>query len=975
MGKAYWRSLEELSRTPEFQHKLAQEFPGLAEELTDPRTRRDFLKVMAASLGLVGLASCRWPKETILPFAGRPEGRVPGVPQQYATAMSLFGNALGLLVTSYDGRPIKVEGNPLHPESQGAAHLWAQASVLELYDPDRSQTVALRQAGQRVVSQWPDFRAETEKARQTLAASGGEGLWVLADGTPSPTRRRLRAQLEEAFPRSRWVDWDPLVRWSEQEGLLLATGRRASVWLALEQARVVACFGDDVLQRHPQAVSNARGYAAGRRNLAKPLRLYVAEPVPTVTGAAADARLACPPQRLVGLLLALARELAQLGVPVGVSLPQGEPLADRERQFVTALARDLREAGAAGLLTVGAALPPACHALAFVLNQALGAVGRTVAYGEVNSSCSPAELEQLAQALKDDQAWFLLILGGNPAVTAARPLAGGQLLSRAQFSVHLGLFEDETARQVRWHVPQAHFLESWGDVETLQGVYSVVQPLIAPLFGGRTAEELLALLLGGERDAHGLVRETFAARVGGGDWEKVWRRTLHDGLLAGSQRSPLPLRLVDGSWVAALEPVAERASLVAWVQPDIKVLDGRFANNAWLQELPEPISKLCWGNALLVGPATAAAHGVRHGEWAQLQVAGEAVSVPVFVLPGVAAGTVGLVSGYGRQAAGRVGNGVGVAATWAMRGWLPVEGLRGTGRRAELVSTQDQQAIDRLGLEALGHRLRELVRSVTPANPQLPEQEKGHLRPPMPWKERPFSGGYQWGMVVDLAACIGCGACVVACQAENNIPVVGKKQVAKGRQMHWIRVDRYFAGKPDEPSFAFQPVMCQHCENAPCEQVCPVAATVHNEEGLNQMVYNRCVGTRYCSNNCPYKVRRFNYFNYFKHVGELEKLAFNPEVTIRGRGVMEKCTFCVQRIEKAKIATKNEGRPLLDGEVVPACAQTCPTQAIAFGNLADPESRVARLQQDSRAYGILTELNTRPRVLYLAKIENPPEAS
>lgn len=973
MSKAYWRSLDELAESPEFREKVAHEFPLLAEALQDPRTRRDFLRLAGASLGLLGLASCRWPKETILPFAGRPESRVPGVPQYFATAMSLFGNALGLVVTSYDGRPIKVEGNPLHPESLGATHLWAQASVLELYDPDRSRAVVERQAGQRVVSTWDNFRSAFASSMAQLQAQGGRGLWVLADGTPSPTRERLRQRFFARFPQAQWVDWDPLVPMQEPEGLALATGVRATPKLRLENAAVIVSVGADFLLRHPSAVANARGFAQRRRQGKN--RLYVAEPVPTVTGAAADYRLAARPQRLLPLLLALAQELASSGMAFSLALPAAGELSPEEKAFVGRLAQDLRRAGKEALVLAGESLPAAAHALVFALNRALGAEGHTVSY----FSAPPVEgsLSQLQQALEGRKVELLLILGGNPVLTAPH-LPWGALLAHTEV-VRLGLYEDETSRLARWHVPQAHFLEAWGDLQAITGEYSVVQPLIAPLYDGKTVEELLALSLGDNRPAYEAVRETFTALLGGSFHEEVWRNTLHDGVFQGNLASPLALEEKDASWAQHLAPAVASEGLTACLACDGKLLDGRFANNPWLQELPEPLTKLTWGNAALVAPQTAEKLGVKHGELVRVAAPGHEIFLPCFVLPGTAEHVVGLVAGYGRKAAGRVGDNVGVDVFPLFAGsWTAAVRLEPTGKRGDLASTQDQQAIDRIGLEALGHRVGELIREVSASSLAAglgPVAKGEELRPPMPWKERGFTGEYQWGMVVDLASCIGCGACVVACQAENNIPVVGKKQVQKGRQMHWIRVDRYFAGKPEDPRFAFQPMLCQHCENAPCEQVCPVAATVHSEEGLNEMVYNRCVGTRYCSNNCPYKVRRFNFFNYFKDVTPTRKMQFNPEVTVRGRGVMEKCTFCVQRIEKAKIAAHNERRPLKDGDVVPACAQVCPTQAIVFGNLNDAQSQVAKLFQDPRAYGVLTELNTRPRVLYLAKIRNSEEAS
>ncbi len=973
MSKAYWRSLDELTQTLEFREKVAQEFPFLAEALQDPRTRREFLKLAGASLGLLGLASCRWPKETILPFAGRPEGRVPGVPQYFATAMSLFGNALGLVVTSYDGRPIKVEGNPLHPESLGATHLWAQASVLELYDPDRSRAVVERQAGQRVVSTWENFRRFFGSCLARLQTQGGRGLFILADATPSPTRERLRQRLAERFPEALWVDWDPLLNVQEREGLAQATGVRAVAKPKVENAAVIVSLGADFLLRHPSAVVNARGFAAKRREGKN--RLYVAEAVPTVTGAAADYRLAVPPERLVAMLLALAHELVARGVTLTVPLPPPPPLAAEEKDFVRRCARDLHAAGGESLLLVAESLPPAVHALAFSLHRALGAQGRTVFY--FPAPPATGHWQQLQHAMENREVELLVVLGGNPVVTAPH-LPWASLPSETAV-VRLGLFEDETSRLSRWHVPQAHFLEAWGDLQACTGEYSVVQPLIAPLYEGKTAEELLALSLGDERQGYDLVRDTFSVFSQGRFDEELWRQTLHDGILPGHSLSPLVLKEQDSSWLRDLAFPPAGEGLTACLLYDLKVLDGRFANNPWLQELPEPLTKLTWGNAALISPKTAGRLGVRHGEVVRIATAGGEILLPCFTLPGTAEGVVGLVAGYGRKAAGRVGDSVGVDVLPIFAGrWTAAARVTPTGKRGDLVSTQDQQAIDRVGLEALGHRVGELIREVCAAAvvQGLQIGEKPEVRrPAMPWKERPFTGEYQWGMVVDLACCIGCGACVVACQAENNIPVVGKKQVQKGRQMHWIRVDRYFGGKPEDPKFAFQPMLCQHCENAPCEQVCPVAATVHSEEGLNEMVYNRCVGTRYCSNNCPYKVRRFNFFNYFKDVAPTRKMQFNPEVTIRGRGVMEKCTFCIQRIERAKITAHNERRALRDGEVVPACAQVCPTQAIVFGNLNDSQSEVAKLSQDPRAYGVLTELNTRPRVLYLAKITNHEETS
>jgi molybdopterin-containing oxidoreductase family iron-sulfur binding subunit len=657
--------------------------------------------------------------------------------------------------------------------------------------------------------------------------------------------------------------------------------------------------------------------------------------------------------------------------------------ADAER-FAAAAAADLAAARGRALVVAGPRQPAAVHALAWALNEALGAVGSTVRLVEDPEGNRDSRLESLtglAGRLRAGEVDTLVILGGNAAYDAPADLGFAELIGRARVSVHLSLYDNETSRRCGWHLPRAHFLESWGDARAWDGTVSLQQPLIEALYGGRTPIELVAALAG-EKPAstRDLVRATPADGSGVPLGEAEWRRSLHDGVVAGSALPPAQVSIqaeAVGLVAARLGAGVGQATEAVFL-PDASVHDGRFANNAWLQELPDPITRVTWDNAALVGPATAAALGIRHGEVAAIEAGSRSIEIAVCVVPGVAPGVVGLPLGYGRRAAGPVGDGVGFD-TYAIRTTEAQHAtavrVRGLGRAYALASTQDHHVIDTIGLEERGRRVGGLVVEAEweeyRRDPEAIRRERHEPKPLPLFRELEYGGDHQWGMAIDLSACIGCNACTIACQAENNIPVVGKKQVARGREMHWIRVDRYFKGSPETPELVFQPVACQHCENAPCESVCPVAATVHSSEGLNSMVYNRCVGTRYCSNNCPYKVRRFNYFNYFKKVQPVEKMLFNPDVTVRARGVMEKCTFCVQRIEAAKIVAKNERRPIADGTIVPACAQTCPTEAIVFGDLRDPSSRVSQLHRHPRAYGLLAELNVQPRNLYLAKLRNP----
>ena len=1001
-GVTYWRSLDELERTPEFQEAVRREFPDDNWDQLPPATRRQFLMVMGASLAMAGLTACRWPKEEIVPFAHRPEGRTPGVPEHFATSLELGGAALGMLVTSFDGRPIKAEGNPMHPDSLGSLNAIAQAEILGLYDPDRSQRLLLREGGQEYVKQWSDF----ESVAADVFSGSGAGVAVLAGSSSSPTRAGLRDRFLEAHPEARWFEYEAISRDNERFGTAMVFGAAHRVQPSLATAGVVACFDADPLFDHPAALRLAREFAAARNpKTGSGARLYVSESNYSLTGARADHRVAVASRNVPQLF---ARVTQQLVAVHGLELPPAaagyagsvsEAATEDEARFVELLARDLASHRGESVILVGPRQAPAVHALAAILNTALGATGSTIAYALEPDSERPHHMDalgELASAIQSGEVSTLLILDGNPAYDGPADLGFADLLAKVPLSIHLSLYDDETSQRCSWHVPRAHTLESWGDGRAWDGSVTTRQPLIEPLYGGRSDLEVLALALGGGMESgYELVRGVMREAAADADPEEFWRRVLHDGVVEASAWDRVTPQARPGDLAVAVDafrelldadrPTAERPELVLVADPQVH--DGRFANNGWLQELPDALTKITWDNALLVSPATARDMGLSNGEIAEVSVGGSTIELPCYVLPGQARNSLTVSLGYGRTAAGQVGNGVGVDAyvlrTSSAPHVLSSVSVRATGRSYPLATTQDHFAIDTLGFAERNVRVENLVREASLdaylANPNVFHEHEHH--PPLVslWKDHEYEGE-QWGMAIDLNTCIGCNACIVACQSENNIPVVGREQVLNQREMQWIRLDRYFKTEPgkgpdevDDAEVVFQPMTCVHCENAPCEQVCPVAATQHTEDGLNAMAYNRCVGTRYCSNNCPFKVRRFNFFNYHKNLADSTKMQFNPEVTVRARGVMEKCTFCVQRIQSVKIAARNDNRPIRDGEIMPACAQTCPTQAISFGNLNDKMSEVSRLREDHRSYATLAELNIRPRAVYLARLTNPAD--
>ncbi len=1054
--KQYWRSLEELDSTPEYRQFVEREFPVGASEMTSDVDRRKFLILAAAGIGMAGLTACRRPLEKIIPAGGKvTEQIMPGVPQHYATIYNLGGQAQGILVRSNDGRPTKIEGNPAHPASLGATSSYAQASILDLYDPDRSKSVKQGKDNKS----WDDFVKTTTPLMAELKGKQGEGLRILAESNSSPALRELRNHIATAMPNAKWHTYDAVSPDNALAGASLAFGQPVHVHYALDKADVILALDSDFLgcdvdstvniknfskkrrtgtdieakdgghgstaphgeekkeehkaeaQPAQHSAAPAKAEAAAPKGSATPApapvsnkmnRLYAVESNFTVTGGMADHRLRLQSSKIGGFLAALAKEMGVTasGLDKHAGAINGYPLAGK---WVKAIAKDLNANKGRAVLVVGARQPAHVHALAALINASVA--GETVKYTRAFEEKFEAGLTSLKSLVDDANAGkvnTLVILGGNPVYNAPADLKFRESLSKVQNRIHLGLYQDETAAECNWHVNEAHYLECWGDGRAYDGTASIQQPLIAPLHNGKSALEVLAVLSGyAQTNGYDIVKTLWLKSLGG---EKAWNKAVHDGLLAGTGFAAITPAANAGAISSALDaaPVAGNGLELNFVQ-DSSMYDGRFANNGWMQEVPDPMTKLVWDNAALMSKDTADAKGLKNEDVIKLTLKGRDLLLPVWILPGHAKDSITVALGYGRTVTGRVGNGfnekfgklmdtisfgntVG-GNTYLLRTSDAMDFVTGV----ELAKTSETHKIaathDHWSMEG-----RPLVREATLDDfiktPEFAKAPDAGLHTFSVF-EHPydFKQGNQWGMAIDLNTCVGCNACVVACQSENNIPIVGKDHVLRGREMHWIRMDRYFTNVPatefeiggakpwvfdeDHMQAVQQPMTCQQCEHAPCEEVCPVAATVHNEEGLNTMAYNRCVGTRYCSNNCPFKVRRFNYLNWHKDMSETEKMLQNPEVTVRMRGVMEKCTYCTQRISAVKHQAKVEGhRAIRDGEITPACAQVCPADAIVFGNINDPASHVSKLRKQARNYQLLVELNINPRTTYLAKLRN-----
>ena len=983
-GKKYWQTLDELADTPNFRKFVEREFSAHAPEMLDAGSRRTVLKVMAASLGLAGLTACSRPVEKILPFARGVEDYIPGKPVFYSTSMPFGGEASPLLVETHDGRPTKVEGNPDHPASQGATGTFEQASILQMYDPDRSKEVL--EGGK--ASTWSKF----EQAVAGLGLGAGEGLRFLAAPISSPTLLGLKADTLKKFPQAKWVTYEPVSRDNADQGAKLAFGRVLKAAPQFDRAAVILSIDDDFLGLDAGVLATKQ-FSKGRHireEHGEMNRLYAAEAQFSLTGAMADHRLRMKAAELKAFAVDLATELEALPGTLRVL----QPGADKRGKFLKAVAKDLKANVGKCLVTTGPRQPAVVHAVVHLINQKLGNFGATVTFVE---SAEPGEASQvqalrgLMDEIRAGQVKTLVILGGNPAYTSPVDLDFAANLQKVPVSIHLGLEADETATAAKWHIPEAHYLEAWGDGWGAEGTVAIQQPMIEPLYGGKSAMELVAMITGAPaKKGYELVRSRWMSQWPGDKKDAMWREALHSGVVAGTKPADVKPSADDKKIAAAVQAEAKPASdgMELAFYPSAALYDGRFANNGWLQEVPDPITKITWGNAIIMSPATARKLGVAPATDKKLGIETESLSQldamqvvavskgnlkiegAVWIQPGHADDSISVALGYGRTQCGRVGKGIGFNAYQARTveghdfsgGWQVAK----TGATMRHANTQ--KWFDQAGRPIV----REASLEEYKKNPKFAEEAVEVPPLVQMYRDLPYDKGYQWGMAIDLTSCTGCNACVMACVSENNIPVVGREQVLRGREMHWIRMDRYYTGDENEPESVTQAIPCMQCENAPCENVCPVAATVHSPEGLNDMAYNRCVGTRYCQNNCPYKVRRFNYFNYHKNMTEVEKMASNPDVTVRMRGVMEKCTYCVQRIQEVKIKAKTEGRrEIKDGEIVTACAQTCPADAIVFGNINDPESRVSKLKKQERNYAMLAELNVQPRTTYLAKLRNP----
>ncbi|XXF78122.1 Fe-S-cluster-containing hydrogenase [Myxococcaceae bacterium GXIMD 01537] len=963
----HWRTLAELRGEPPEPGEFAL---GADTPPEEGPSRRDFLRAVTASLAAAGLTGCfRQPEEQILPYArNAPEALTPGLPLHFATGLELDGVTTGLVVESHEGRPTKVEGNPAHPWSLGAAGAFEQAALLQLYDAGRGRT--------------PRHRGTATDTRALLAALGararrddaGAGLRLLVEPTTSPFLLDVYARIAARYPRARIVPFSPVgAGYAAREGARRVYGRPLEAVPDFRAPRVVLALDEDFLSTLPGNLRPARDFVEGR--LPQDLsRLWVAESHFSLTGMYADERLRVRPSQVRPLALAVAARvgtaMARPGL-AGLAAPGGV-LSEAQQRWAEKVAEDLVASRGRALVVAGDGQPPEVHALALLLNEALGSPPRLLE-PVVGPEGGPEALGQLIGEMRAGAVDTLLITAWNPVYAAPVDAGFAEALGRVAFSAYHGLREDETAARVGWYIPATHPFESWRDGRAPDGTASILQPLIAPLFAGAVdAVDVLGPFFGGEgQTAHAHLKRFWRERVGApGDFQRVWEGWLAEGVIPGTAAEPVRAEPREAEALAALRPLAPGAvGLELRLVPDLKVYDGRFAHNAWLQELPDPVTQLTWDNAALLSPATAAELGVEDGRRVRLDYRGQVVEVPALVLPGHADGVVTLALGYGREAGDGVGAGVGVSA-YRLRHLDAPWG--GPGLAVTLAEGHEPLALAQLHGRMDGRELALQfdARGFDARVLQPLQEEPPHLYPPVLRMEE---ARHRWGMAIDLHRCTGCSACVVACQAENNIPTVGREQVRRGREMHWLRLDRYFIGGEEDPQAIHQPVMCVHCEYAPCEYVCPVNATVHTDEGLNAMVYNRCIGTRYCSNNCPYKVRRFNYLNYTygRHDTPLGRMFKNPEVTVRSRGVMEKCTYCVQRIQAARIHAGVEHRPLRGGEVRTACQQTCPTGAIVFGDLDEEGSEVRRLHADPRHYALLNGLGTRPRTAHLARLKNP----
>ena len=976
-GPQYWRSLEELAATPEFEELLHNEFPRQASEWVGGNvSRRNFLQLASASLALAGLSGCtKMPTQKIVPYVTQPEELVLGRPQFYATAFTMNGCAQPALARSNDGRPTKIEGNPEHPASKGAIDLFAQAAILQLYDPARSQTN--QYAGE--ARSWTAFLSGMAAPLASQAAGDGAGFRLLTPTVNSPTLASQIKALQGQYPQLKWYQWEPVNRSSYYAGAQLAFGAPVETRYNFANADVILALDSDFLYSgHAGFALYSRDFADRRDpdEKANPKgmnRLYSIESSSTATGYLADHRLPVKPSEIEQCARVLASRLGVGGV--------GGSVNPEATKWIEVVAKDLQAHKGRAVVVVGEHQAPVMHALGHAINAALGAAGSTLVYTEPivpNTADQYAGLKELVADMNAGKVG-LLVIAGNPVYDAPTDLQFGEAIKKVAMKVHWGQHVDETAYVCDWHVSATHFLEEWSDARCITGQASIVQPLIAPLYGSHSLHDLLAVLNGqSDQSGYDAVRSYWQSQNKNANFEEFWRLSVHNGYIDGTEFQPKTVNAKAASFPATQ---TQSQGIEVAFRPDPSVWDGRFANNGWLQELPKPLTKLVWDNAVLVSPKMAKDMGFpadQDAAIAEIEYRGQKIRGPVWVQAGHPEDTITVTLGNGREHGATV---VGTRGFNAYRIWFsdaPYFGVGAkitkTGDRYKLSSTQGSQLIEGFNMVRSTtledfKKHPDFVHEKTEAPKDDETLYPAYAYPAVGEDHEPE---YKWGMSIDLNRCTGCNACIVACVAENNIPVVGYEQCLRGRHMHWLRVDVYYQGDLANPRAYFEPLPCMQCEDAPCELVCPVGATVHSSEGLNDMIYNRCVGTRYCSNNCPYKVRRFNFLLFQDWTTPQFKLARNPDVTVRSRGVMEKCSYCVQRITQGRIrAEEDNSRRVMDGEILTACQQTCPTQAIIFGDLNDPKAKVTDLRSNDRSYGILEELNTRPRTTHLGAVLNP----
>jgi MoCo/4Fe-4S cofactor protein with predicted Tat translocation signal len=989
-GKTYWRSVDELADTPAFREMVQREFPAQAAEWIDPVSRRGFLKVMGASLALAGLSGCtKQPDEPIYPYVKEPEDLVLGRPVYFASAMPFNTGAVPVLVKSDAYRPIKVDGNPDHPVNRGSSDPLTQGSLLDLYDPDRSQRVICRGEVREFAAFLAVFRAMLADKK----ASGGAGLYILSDTVTSPTLAAQWKAAQQKYPNAKWLQWDPVNRDSAYSASKTAFGDYYDAQYRLQDADVIVSLDADFLSgiTHPGFLRLAADYAARRKLLDanSPMnRLYAVESAPSTTSFKAEHRLALKAGEVASFAAALA-------AAVGAGGSSTQPPSGPAGKFLSAVAADLKANAGKCVVIPGEQQSPQVHLAAIAINQALGNVGKTVVYTEtVNPmpSIQGQDIVTLVNDIKAGKVDWLLILNANPVYTAPVDLHFEEAIGNVKTTAHLGSHLNETGVVTEWHINGTHYLESWSDTRAYDGTATVIQPMIDPLYGGKSAHDVIQSMLDDpDTSPYDAVRKTWQANLGP-DGEHGWRKILHDGMVAGTAFQPKTVS-ANTAALSVTAPNYPDGTVEVIFRADPNIYDGRYANVGWLQEIPKPVTSMSWDNAALMSYPTLAKFGLAEQDVVAIESNGNTVLAPVMAVPGHPDGSVTVYLGYARRNGGRVAGGLGFNA-YAIRSsnaLLFASGatMKKTGQTYEFAVTkshyQDHRSIAAGGDGSGDHSLegneaatRGIIRYATldefKQNPNFAHEGEDVPEDPDPDTSMFSNWRYDknaWGMAIDMNSCVGCNACVVSCYAENNIAVVGRHNTQTGRIMQWLRIDTYFEGDLDAPKAHFQPMTCQQCENAPCEQVCPVGATVHSPEGLNVMVYNRCVGTRYCSNNCPYKVRRFNFLLFSDFETESLKLMRNPDVTVRSRGVMEKCSYCVQRISAAKISADKENRDIRDGEVVTACQQACPTGAIVFGNINDRASKVRKLKLQQRNYGVLADLNTRPRTTYIAEVFNP----